>query len=87
MLKFIGITVISLVLSLFSIASEAAAYQGSGFFIDHNGDIATAGHMVEGKNAQWLVMYEGRVYKAKLIAKSDKSDVAIIHIDVNNTSS
>jgi len=75
-----------LIVIIFSlwISSSMAVWQGSGFFINQNGDIATARHMVEGKNNTIVVIYGKKYYLANIKVISKTDDIAIIHINVKN---
>jgi len=57
----------------------------SGSFIDGMGDILTARHCVDGFDSWDVVTYDGRNYKATVVATSTVHDLALIHIDRRNT--
>ena len=61
---------------------NAHTYYGSGFFVNHEGYIATAKHLVSGKS-NLKVSYKGNTYPATLVGVG-WGDVAIIHIATHN---
>lgn len=61
---------------------------GTGFFINSDGMVATAKHVVEAIGQDNLVVRlpsSGKQYQAQVIASHDKSDVAILKINASNT--
>jgi hypothetical protein len=74
---------VTLSLLCFSVACHAGGWYGSGFFINDEGYIATAGHVVQ-NSKQLLVDYKGKLYKADIVATDYVNDTAIIHIQVQN---
>ncbi len=57
---------------------------GSGFFISKNGYIVTNNHVVDKATKVEVYTYDGTRYKAKIIGKDPKTDLALIKIKGNN---
>lgn len=57
-------------------------YLGSGFFINEDGYIATAAHVVK-DNKYLEVYYNGVIYKAQVVTYNPKKDVSIIKISAD----
>ena len=57
---------------------------GSAFFVDNRGHIITNHHVVKGCNNKSKIMYKNKEVEAKLIAKDDYLDLALLKADVNN---
>ena len=55
---------------------------GAGFFIDGEGTIATAAHVVTGAGRIVVKLTDQRVFEAKLIGADDESDIALIRVPV-----
>jgi len=62
--------------------SEPSA--GSAFFINDSGYIITNYHVVEGCNNKSKIIYKTEEYAAKLIAKDDYLDLALLKAEINN---
>lgn len=60
-------------------ATEDYYAQGSGFFINEKGYIATAAHVVEDVD-RVMVLYKNKPFKADIVAVDFKNDVAIIKL-------
>ncbi len=54
---------------------------GSGFIIDEKGYILTNNHVVEKASEIKVKLFDGTTYKAKVVGKDPKTDVALIKID------
>lgn len=76
--------ILSLLLGLFSInICLADVWSGSAFFINNQGYLATAGHVVhDAKDLK--VLYKNKWYRATLVAADYDNDIAIIKINVKN---
>lgn len=72
------------VVTIFAHNADGTIIQGSGFFIDAEGNVVTNYHVVE-KAAKILVKQEtwGR-YNGKVIANDQESDLAILRTDAKN---
>ena len=58
---------------------------GSGFIITTDGMIVTNRHVVERENAEYtVVLNDGTQYTAKVLARDDMNDIAILKIDADN---
>ena len=57
---------------------------GSAFFVDNRGHIITNHHVVKGCNNKSKIMYKNKEVEAKLIAKDNYLDLALLKADVNN---
>jgi serine protease Do len=55
---------------------------GSGFIIDNNGTILTNYHVVNNAQKVSVTLSDGKSYDAKVIGKDEKTDIAVIKIDV-----
>jgi serine protease Do len=57
---------------------------GSGFIIDPAGYIVTNNHVVDGAHAVSVTLTDGKKYKAKVIGRDAKTDVALVKIDAGH---
>ena len=64
--------------------SQQNSSAGTGFFIDNQGHIVTNNHVVSPCNGKQKVFYKNKEIKAKLIAKDEQLDLALLKIDVKN---
>ena len=58
---------------------------GSGFFISDDGSILTNHHVIEGASEIFVTMTDGREFKATVVGSDERTDVALIKIDLENT--
>jgi len=63
---------------------EADRGVGSGFIIESNGLILTNAHVVEGANTIYVTLTDKREYKAKLLGLDERTDIAVVKIDVRD---
>jgi serine protease Do len=56
---------------------------GTGFIIDENGYIVTNYHVISSTDKIKIVLYDGSEYMAKVIGKDERSDIALLKIDVD----
>ena len=56
---------------------------GSGFIIDKNGTILTNNHVVSQADEIEVALSNGRKYKAKIIGRDEKSDIAVIKVEAD----
>ncbi|WP_378934497.1 S1C family serine protease [Metabacillus herbersteinensis] len=63
---------------VYTILTETS--QGSGFLINHNGDILTNAHVVEGSLNVSVKNKEGQEYSGEIIGYSNTIDVAVIRV-------
>jgi serine protease Do len=56
---------------------------GTGFIIDENGYIVTNCHVIDSTNRIKIVLHDGSEFIAKIIGKDDRSDIALLKIDVD----
>lgn len=54
---------------------------GSGVIIDKNGTILTNNHVVEGADDINVILYDKRKFKARIIGRDPKTDVALIKLE------
>ncbi|MFN8856968.1 MAG: S1C family serine protease [Planctomycetaceae bacterium] len=54
---------------------------GSGSIIDHQGNILTNNHVIEGARQVQVTLYDGKSYEAKYVGADPVNDVAVIRID------
>ena len=54
---------------------------GSGFIIDKSGIIVTNNHVIEGADEITVIMYDQKEFKAKLLGRDPKADIAVLKID------
>ena len=60
--------------------------QGSGFLIDAGGRILTNSHVVQGRSPEIQVtLANKRSYKARLVGRDDRADLALLKIDATET--
>lgn len=57
---------------------------GSGFIIGADGTIATNNHVIDGATEIEVYLSDGSHYPAKLIGSDDKTDLAVLRIDVGH---
>ena len=57
---------------------------GTAFFIDNNGHMITNHHVIDGCKDRSQISYNNKNIKAKLIAKDDFLDLALLKADVKN---
>jgi len=57
---------------------------GSGVIVSPEGYILTNNHVVDGATSVQVVLSDRREYKARVIGKDDKTDVAVLKIDAGN---
>lgn len=57
---------------------------GSGFFISQDGYILTNHHVVEGADGIRVTMADGRELEAEVIGSDQRTDVALIKVDIKN---
>jgi serine protease Do len=55
---------------------------GSGALISRQGHILTSAHVIEGSDEIKVVLHDGRDFDAKLVQADQRSDLAVIEIDV-----
>jgi serine protease Do len=58
---------------------------GSGFIIDKAGIIVTNNHVIEGADEITVIMHDQKEFKAKLLGRDPKADLAVLKIDPENT--
>ena len=54
---------------------------GSGSVIDHQGNILTNNHVIEGARQVQVTLYDGKSYEARFVGSDPVNDVAIIRIE------
>jgi serine protease Do len=59
--------------------------QGSGFIIDPSGYIVTNNHVVDGATSVSVTLTDGSKYKAKVIGRDAKTDLALVKIEAGHT--
>ena len=57
---------------------------GSGFIIDKSGIIVTNNHVIEGADEITVIMHDQKEFKADLLGRDPKSDLAVLKIDVGS---
>ena len=57
---------------------------GSGFIVDNTGIIVTNNHVIEGADEITVIMFDQREFKAKLIGRDPKLDLAVLKINPEN---
>lgn len=65
--------------------SQHARTSGSGFIIDSDGHIVTNYHVVKHADEIQVTRNDGNQYQAKMIGFDEKSDLAVIKINTNDT--
>lgn len=87
MFKFVLklVLLLILVVLLVYLNKASAGWSGSGYFINNQGYIATANHVVSGSTVL-KVRYKNTYYIATVIGQSRLGDTAIVHIPVMFTS-
>lgn len=64
-----------------SVTNAAGGGNGSGFVIDHAGNIVTNAHVVDEADEIAVEFYQGGIYRAKLVGLDLASDIAVIKVD------
>jgi serine protease Do len=59
---------------------------GSGVIVSPEGYILTNNHVVDGATSVQVVLYDRREFKARVIGRDDKTDIAVVKIDAGNLS-
>ena len=57
---------------------------GSGFIIDKSGIIVTNNHVIEGADEITVIMHDQKEFKAKLLGRDPKADIAVLKIEPKN---
>jgi Do/DeqQ family serine protease len=57
---------------------------GSGVIISKDGYILTNNHVVAGANEIKIALSDGRTFKAKVVGRDDKTDLAVVKVNANN---
>ena len=57
---------------------------GSGFVIDKSGIIVTNNHVIEGADEITVIMSDQQEFKAQLLGRDPKADLAVLKIDPGN---
>lgn len=57
---------------------------GSGFIIDPSGYIVTNNHVVDGAHEVSVTLTDGNKYKAKVVGRDSKTDLALVKIDAGH---
>src|SRR6266566_6411128 len=57
---------------------------GSGVIVSPEGYILTNNHVIDGATSVQVVLSDRREFKARVIGKDDKTDVAVVKIDAGN---
>ncbi len=57
---------------------------GSGFIIDADGHVVTNNHVIDGASVVTVTMNDGTQYKARVVGRDDKTDVALLKIDADH---
>ena len=58
--------------------------QGSGFIIDPTGYIVTNNHVVDGARQVTVTLTDGTQYKARVIGRDQKTDLALVKVDAGH---
>jgi putative serine protease PepD len=62
--------------------SQKQEAEGTGFVIDHKGNILTADHVVDGADSIKVTFQDGSTTKATLVGGDKSTDTAVIRVDV-----
>jgi serine protease Do len=66
-------------------AARRATSMGSGFIIDSGGTVVTNNHVVENAREIAVIMNTGRTHRARLLGRDDKTDLAVLKIEANES--
>jgi serine protease Do len=58
--------------------------QGSGFLVDPAGFVVTNNHVIDGAAELSVVLNDGSTHAARVVGRDDKSDLALLKIDVDH---
>jgi serine protease Do len=64
-------------------SDKREASDGTGFIIDENGYIVTNCHVIDSADKIKIVLYDGGEYIAKVVGRDERSDIALLKIDVD----
>lgn len=70
---------------LLRVERGSAKSSGSGFFVDREGYIATANHVVKNASSINIVTFDGRTLPADLVASSPADDIAVLQLRSKRT--
>ena len=59
---------------------------GSGFIVDNSGIIVTNSHVIEGADEITVILHNQNEYKATLLGRDPKADLAVLKINSGNES-
>ena len=59
---------------------------GSGFIIEESGIIVTNNHVIEGADEITVILYNQKEFKAELLGRDPKADLAVLKIEPSDTS-
>ena len=76
-------SIVGVVQYQYSTSIEAAG-EGSGIILSKDGYILTNAHVVEGTDAIKIVLYNNEEYKAEIVGKDSRTDIAVLKIDATN---
>lgn len=81
----IGMILVTAASNITKRAKERAhqVYQGTAYFINLNGDLATAAHMVRNMRKLYIIK-NNQFMPVSVVGEDDNGDVAIVHADTNN---
>lgn len=57
---------------------------GSGFIIDSDGHVVTNNHVIDGASEVTVTLNDGSKFKARVLGRDDKTDVALLKIDAGH---
>ncbi len=83
MIKRVGPSIVSIV--IFNSEGNASG-QGSGFFVNREGDVITSRHVLEGASRARVITSEGKQYAVKnIVAEDPDGDIVRVSLDLEGT--
>lgn len=61
--------------------SESSESQGTGFLLSKSGLVVTNNHVIEGRSDFTVLLPQGSAFKAKVVLKDEKNDIAFIKLE------
>lgn len=77
----LAFAVVSIALMLAAGPSVAQMSSGTGFFVTRNGHLITSLHVVDGANEISIKTYDGKLFRATVLASDRNNDLVVLKVD------